>query len=41
MSAKTIYDRLRSHGMTAAGACAMIGNMSAESGLKANIAPSG
>ena len=41
MSAKTIYDRLRSHGMTAAGACAMLGNMQAESGLKANIAQRG
>lgn len=30
MSAKTIYDRLRSHGMTVAGACAMLGNMNAE-----------
>ena len=38
MSAKTIYDRLRSRGMTVAGACAMLGNMQAESGLKANIA---
>ena len=41
MSAKTIYDRLRSHGMTVAGACAMLGNMQAESGLKANIAQRG
>ncbi len=41
MSAKTIYDRLRSHGTTAAGACAMLGNMQAESGLKANIAQRG
>ena len=41
MSAKTIYDRLRSHGMTIAGACAMLGNMQAESGLKANIAQRG
>ena len=24
MSAKTIYDRLRKHGMTVAGACAML-----------------
>lgn len=41
MSAKTIYDRLRSHGMTIAGAGAMLGNMQAESGLKANIAQRG
>lgn len=41
MSAKTIYDRLRNHGMTVAGACAMLGNMQAESGLKANIAQRG
>lgn len=41
MSAKTIYDRLRSYGMTIAGACAMLGNMQAESGLKANIAQRG
>lgn len=41
MSAKTIYDRLRKHGMTVAGACAMLGNMQAESGLKANIAQRG
>ena len=41
MSAKTIYDRLRSRGMTVAGACAMLGNMQAESGLKANIAQRG
>lgn len=36
MSAKTIYDRLRSHGMTVAGACAMLGNMQAESGNRSN-----
>ena len=41
MSAQTIYNRLRDHGMTAAGACAMLGNMQAESGLKANIAQRG
>lgn len=36
MSAKTIYDRLRSHGMTHAGACAMGGNIQAESGNRSN-----
>ena len=36
MSAKTIYDRLRSHGMTHAGACAMGGNIQAESGIRSN-----
>lgn len=41
MSAQTIYNRLRGHGMTAAGACAMLGNMQAESGLKSNIVQRG
>lgn len=41
MSAITIYEQLRKHGMTAAGACAMLGNMNAESGLKSNIAQRG
>ena len=36
MSAKTIYDRLRSHGLTHAGACAMGGNIQAESGIRSN-----
>lgn len=36
MSAKTIYDRLRATGVTHAGACAMLGNLEAESSLKAN-----
>ena len=36
MSAKTIYDRLRSHGLTHAGACAMGGNIQAESGNRSN-----
>ena len=36
MSAKTIYDRLRSYGMTHAGACAMGGNIQAESGIRSN-----
>lgn len=37
MSAKEIYIRLREYGMTPAGACAMLGNMQAESGLKSEI----
>ena len=41
MSAKTIYDKLRNSGMTIAGACAMLGNMQAESGLQSNIAQRG
>ena len=41
MSAQIIYNRLRDHGMTAAGACAMLGNMQAESGLKSNIVQRG
>lgn len=41
MSAETIYRQLRKHGMTAAGACAMLGNMQAESALKSNIAQRG
>ena len=36
MSAKTIYDRLRMHGLTHAGACAMGGNIQAESGIRSN-----
>lgn len=36
MSVKTIYDRLRSHGLTHAGACAMGGNIQAESGIRSN-----
>lgn len=36
MSAQTIYIRLRQAGMSAVGACAMLGNMQLESGLKAN-----
>lgn len=38
MSAQTIYDDLRRAGMTHEGACAMLGNMQAESSLKADIA---
>ena len=41
MSAQTIYDDLRRAGMTHEGACAMLGNMQCESGLKANIAQRG
>ena len=41
MSARTIYDELRRAGMTHEGACAMLGNMQCESGLKANIAQRG
>ena len=37
MSEQTIYADLRRTGMTHEGACAMLGNMQAESGLKANI----
>lgn len=36
MSALNIYDRLRSYGMSHAGACAMLGNFEAESALEAN-----
>lgn len=36
MSELTIYKELRSGGLSAAGACAMLGNMYCESGLKAN-----
>lgn len=36
MSAQTIYIRLRQAGMSAVGACAMMGNMQLESGLKAD-----
>lgn len=37
MSEKTIYDALRSGGLSPAGACAMMGNMYCESLLKSNI----
>ena len=36
MSEQTIYDALRAGGLSPAGACAMMGNMWAESGLKSN-----
>lgn len=41
MSELTIYAQLRTAGMTAAGACGMMGNMYAESSMKANIAQHG
>ena len=41
MQAKEIYDLLRAAGMTRAGALGMMGNMMAESSLKANIAQRG
>lgn len=34
MTNKEIYDRLRAAGMTAEGACGMLGNMAAESGMR-------
>lgn len=41
MSNRTIYDTLRAAGLTAEGACALMGNMAAESTMKANIAQRG
>ena len=41
MSNRTIYDTLRAAGLTAEGACALMGNMAAESGMKVNIAQRG
>lgn len=41
MSNKTIYDQLRAVGMTAEGACGLMGNMQAESSMQANIAQRG
>lgn len=41
MSNKTIYDQLRAVGMTAEGACGLMGNMMAESSMKSNIAQRG
>ena len=41
MSNKTIYDALRAAGLTAEGACGLMGNMMAESGMKSNIAQRG
>lgn len=36
MSIKTIYDQLRAVGMTAEGACALMGNFQAESAMRSN-----
>ena len=36
MSAKTIYDQLRAVGMTAEGACGLMGNFQAESAMRSN-----
>lgn len=41
MSAETIYKRLVQAGLTPAGACGLMGNMYAESSMKANIAQRG
>ena len=41
MSTKTIYDALRAAGLTAEGACGLMGNKQAESGMQANIAQRG
>ena len=41
MSNKTIYDALLASGMTKEGACGLMGNMMAESGMKSNIAQRG
>lgn len=36
MSTKTIYDQLRSYGLTAEGACGLMGNFQAESAMRSN-----
>lgn len=41
MSKKTIYDALRAAGMTQEGACGLMGNMMAESGMRSNNAQDG
>ncbi len=41
MSAEIIYDKLRAAGLSLAGACGLMGNLMAESGLVANIAQRG
>ena len=41
MSEKTIYDTLIDAGLTPEGACGLMGNMKAESGMKSNIAQRG
>jgi len=41
MTNREIYDAFRAAGMTEAGACGLMGNMKAESGMKPNIAQRG
>lgn len=41
MSNQAIYSTLRAAGLTAEGACGLMGNMQAESGMKSNIAQRG
>lgn len=41
MSERTIYEALRAAGLTKEGACGLMGNMMAESGMRANIAQRG
>ena len=41
MSAETVYRALIDAGLTTAGACGLMGNMQAESGMRANIAQRG
>lgn len=41
MSTKTIYEALRSAGLTKEGACGLMGNIQAESSMKSNIAQRG
>lgn len=41
MSTQTIYQALKLAGLTSEGACGLMGNMKAESGMKANIAQRG
>ena len=41
MSARTIYSKLRAAGLSPAGACGLLGNLMAESGMTANIAQRG
>ena len=41
MSNKSIYTALRAAGMTAEGACGLMGNMMAESNMRSNIAQRG
>ncbi len=41
MSSKTIFEALTAAGLTREGACALMGNMRAESGMKSNIAQRG